>query len=192
MGSKNLIKGEGVMKTANFYVQLALRAIEERIKGGRTLTFEQYKEEIDNKDWIQEVESLRAGAFVSLYKDDELRGCIGTVEAMEEHIGEEIIKNALEAAFFDPRFVPVEKEELEQLSISVDILKEKELVESKEDLDPKKYGIVVEHEGKRGLLLPDLEGVDTPDKQLDIAAKKAGIMEGEKMKVYRFEVLRHK
>jgi len=180
------------MKTSNYYVELALRAIEERIKRGRTLTFAQYKEEIDNEEWIKEVESLQAGAFVSLYKGDELRGCIGTVEAMEEHIGEEIIKNALEAAFFDPRFVPVEKEELERLSISVDVLKEKELVESKADLDPKKYGVVVEHEGKRGLLLPDLVGVDTPDKQLDIAAKKAGIMEGEKMKVYRFEVLRYK
>lgn len=180
------------MKPSNLYAQLALRAIEEKIESGRTLKFEEYKEEVDNDKWLREVEKLQAGAFVSLYKEDELRGCIGTVEAMEEHIGEEIIKNALEAAFFDPRFVPVEKEELEQLSISVDVLKEKELVESIEDLDPQKYGVVVEHEGKRGLLLPDLEGVDTPDKQLDIAAKKAGIMEGEKMKVYRFEVIRYK
>lgn len=180
------------MKTSNNYVQLAFRAIEERIKCGRTLLFEQYKKDVENKEWIKEVESLQAGAFVSLYKEDQLRGCIGTVEPMEEHVGKEIIQNALEAAFFDPRFVPVEKEELDQISISVDVLKKKELVETIEDLDPKRYGVVVEHQGKRGLLLPDLEGVDTPDKQLDIAAKKAGIMEGEKMKVYRFEVLRYK
>lgn len=180
------------MKPSNLYAKLALRAIEERIESGRALKFEEYKEEIDDNKWIQEVEGLRAGAFVSLYKEGELRGCIGTVEPLEKHIGEEIIKNAMEAAFFDPRFLPVEKEELEQLTISVDILKQKEPVESIKELDPQKYGVVVEHEGRRGLLLPDLEGVDTPAKQLDIAAKKAGIMEGEKMSVYRFEVLRYK
>ncbi len=179
------------MQPSNLYAKLALRAIEEKINSGRTLIFDEYKEEIEDPEWIRKVEGLKAGAFVSLYKAAELRGCIGTVEPMENHVGEEIIKNAVEAAFFDPRFVPVEKDELEQLSISVDILKEKEPVETMEDLDPGKYGIVVEHEGKRGLLLPNLEGVDTPDKQLDIAAKKAGIMEGEKMKVYRFEVLRY-
>ncbi len=179
------------MKPSNLYAKLALRAIEEKINSGSTLLFDEYKKEVEDHEWIEEVEGLQAGAFVSIYKDNELRGCIGTVEPLEKNVGEEIIKNAVEAAFFDPRFVPIEKEELEQLSISVDILKEKEPVESIEDLDPEKYGIVVEHEGKRGLLLPDLEGVDTPDKQLDIAAKKAGIMEGEKMAVYRFEVLRY-
>ncbi len=180
------------MKPDSLYTKLALRAIEEKLTRGQTLKFEDFKREIDDEAWIREVENLQAGAFVSLYKNDELRGCIGTVEPLEKHVGIEIIKNALEAAFFDPRFVPLEKEELEQLTISVDILKKKEFVESIEDLDPEKYGVVVEHEGKRGLLLPDLEGVDTPEKQLDIAAKKAGIMEGEKMKVYRFEVLRYK
>lgn len=180
------------MEPSNFYVKLALRAIEEKIECGHTLKFEEYKEEIDDNKWIQEVEGLQAGAFVSLYKKGELRGCIGTVEPLENHIGEEIIKNAIEAAFFDPRFLPVEREELDKLAISVDVLRQKEAVESIEELDPQKYGVVVESEGRRGLLLPDLEGVNTPDEQLDIAMKKAGIIDGEKMKVYRFEVLRYK
>ena len=179
------------MKPSNHYKKLALRAIEVKLDSGRTIRFDEYKEEIHDQQWIREVEGLRAGVFVSLYKDHALRGCIGTIEGMEEHVGKEIIKNAMEAAFFDPRFIPLEKEELKDLSISVDILKEKELVDHIGDLDPLKYGIVVEHEGKRGLLLPNLEGVDTPEEQLDIAAKKAGIMEGEKMKVYRFEVIRY-
>ncbi len=179
------------MKPESQYAKLALRAVEEKIRTGEELEFEDYQQEVKDEAWVKEVRNLKAGAFVSLYKGEELRGCIGTLEALETHVGEEIIKNALEAAFFDPRFVPVEQQELEQLSISVDVLKEKEPVETVEDLDPHRYGVVVEHQGKRGVLLPDLEGVDTPDKQLDIAAKKAGIMEGEKMKVYRFEVLRY-
>ena len=179
------------MKPESQYAKLALRAVEEKIRTGEELEFEDYQQEVKDEEWVKEVRNLKAGAFVSLYKGEELRGCIGTLEALETHVGEEIIKNALEAAFFDPRFVPVEQQELEQLSISVDVLKEKEPVETVEDLDPHRYGVVVEHQGKRGVLLPDLEGVDTPDKQLDIAAKKAGIMEGEKMKVYRFEVLRY-
>ena len=179
------------MKPESLYAKLALRAIEEKIKTGNKLKFEDFKKEVEDETWSKDVENLQAGAFVSLYNKEELRGCIGTIEPLEVHVGEEIIRNALEAAFFDPRFVPVEKKELDQLSISVDVLKEQELVETIDDLDPRKYGVVVEHEGKRGLLLPELEGVDTPDKQLDIAAKKAGIMEGEKRKVYRFEVLRY-
>lgn len=179
------------MKENNPYVKLARRAIEEKIETGKQLEFQDYVEEIHDENWVQEVKETKAGAFVSLYKNQELRGCIGTLEPLEDHVGEEIIKNALEAAFFDPRFVPLEKEELQELSLSVDVLGEKEPVETLEDLDPGKYGVVVEHQGKRGVLLPDLEGVDTPEKQLDIAAKKAGIMEGEKMTVYRFEVFRY-
>jgi len=102
----------------------------------------------------------KAGVFVSLHKNDELRGCIGTIEPTEANIAQEIIRNAISAATGDPRFNQVTADELPELQYSVDILTEPEPVTSEKDLDPKKYGAIVETGWRRGLLLPDLEGVD--------------------------------
>jgi AmmeMemoRadiSam system protein B/AmmeMemoRadiSam system protein A len=134
----------------------------------------------------------KAGVFVSLHKDGELRGCIGTTGPTEPNIALEIVQNAVHAATRDPRFQPVSVNELPALEYSVDILTEPEPVKSEKDLDPKKYGAIVESGWRRGLLLPDLEGVDTVQKQLEICRMKAGIGPDEPVKLYRFEVKRYK
>ena len=133
----------------------------------------------------------RAGVFVSLKKDGRLRGCIGTIQAVQSSIAEEIIQNAVSACSRDPRFDPVMPEELEQLSISVDVLGDTERINSPKELDVKRYGVVVTNGYRRGLLLPNLEGVDTVDEQIAIARQKAGIGEKEEVELERFEVVRH-
>ena len=134
----------------------------------------------------------KAGVFVSIHKFGELRGCIGTFEPQRDNVAEEIIANAISSATRDPRFLPIATSELKDLSYSVDVLTKPELIESKDQLDPKKYGVIVESGLRRGLLLPDLEGVDTADYQIDICRQKAGIMPDEPIKLYRFEVRRYK
>jgi AmmeMemoRadiSam system protein A len=134
----------------------------------------------------------RAGVFVSIHKLGELRGCIGTFEPTQPNVAEEIITNAISSATRDPRFPPITPSELKDLSYSVDVLTRPEPIESKDQLDPKKYGVIVESGFKRGLLLPDLEGVDTVDYQIDICRQKAGIAPNEPVKLYRFEVRRYK
>ncbi|MFP4641315.1 MAG: AmmeMemoRadiSam system protein A [Chloroflexota bacterium] len=132
----------------------------------------------------------QAGVFVSIHEHGQLRGCIGTFLPTQSNVAEEIIHNAISSATRDYRFSPVTPEELPSLTYKVDVLTKPEPVESKEELDPKKYGILVEYRGKRGLLLPDLEGVDTVDKQIEIASAKAGILPDEPVNLYRFEVRR--
>ncbi len=134
---------------------------------------------------------VRAGVFVSIKKDGQLRGCIGTISPVAENIGMEIMRNAVSAASHDPRFEPVREEELEDLVYSVDVLCEPELVNSEKELDPKRYGVIVQTGSRRGLLLPDLEGIDTVPKQLEVARRKAGIAANESVKMARFEVVRH-
>jgi AmmeMemoRadiSam system protein A len=134
----------------------------------------------------------RAGVFVSLKKGGKLRGCIGTFEPTRPSVAEEIIANAISSATRDPRFLPVGPEELAQLEYSVDVLTEPEAVESEADLDAKKYGVIVESGWRKGLLLPDLEGVDTVEQQLEITRAKAGIDPDEPVNLYRFEVKRYR
>ena len=134
----------------------------------------------------------RAGVFVSIHKLGALRGCIGTIEPQRENLAQEIITNAVSTATRDPRFPPIAPGELKDLDYSVDVLTEPESVKDKSRLDPKKYGAIVESGFKRGLLLPDLEGVDTVDFQLDVCRQKAGIAPDESVKLYRFEVRRYK
>ncbi len=134
----------------------------------------------------------RAGVFVSLKKHGELRGCIGTFEPTQPNVALEIIHNAVSAATRDPRFPPVQAREISEISYSVDILTKPEAVSDTKDLDPKRYGVIVESGWRKGLLLPDLEGVDTVEYQLSIAKQKAGIGEEEPVKIYRFEVKRYK
>ena len=133
----------------------------------------------------------RAGVFVSLHKHGELRGCIGTIEPMRANVAEEIIANAISAATRDPRFPPVTADELPDLEISVDLLGEPEPIESWADLDPRVYGVIVQRGRRRGLLLPDLEGVDTPEDQVSIALRKAWISADEEYDIYRFRVTRY-
>jgi AmmeMemoRadiSam system protein A len=134
----------------------------------------------------------QAGVFVSLHKDGRLRGCIGTIQAARKNIAEEIVENGISAATKDPRFSPVLPDELDTLEISVDVLGEPEKIHSKEELDVKRYGVIVTKGFRRGLLLPNLDGVDTVDEQLAIALRKAGLPEREKnFEMQRFEVVRH-
>ena len=153
--------------------------------------FFQHRTYMSVPPWTPEVlKTTRAGCFVTLYKRGELRGCIGTIEPVAPNLAEEIIRNAVSSAFRDPRFPPLQPSELPEVSISVDVLSPLEEVKSLDQLDPKKYGVVVESGFRRGVLLPDLEGVDTVDMQLGIALRKAGIRPDERFKIYRFQVIR--
>ncbi len=139
-----------------------------------------------------EMLAQRAGVFVSLHKDGRLRGCIGTIAPTQDSVAAEILENAVSASTKDPRFPPVEARELETLEISVDVLSSPERIDSKEQLDVKRYGVIVTKGWKRGLLLPNLEGVDTVEEQVSIALRKAGLSEREKgYEMERFEVVRH-
>ncbi len=139
----------------------------------------------------EEMRKRRAGVFVSLKKDGRLRGCIGTIQAVQASLAEEIIYNAVSACSKDPRFEPVSQEELEHLTIHVDVLGDTERIDSPEELDVKRYGVIVTSGYRRGLLLPNLEGVDTVEEQIAIARQKAGIGGTEEVELERFEVVRH-
>lgn len=165
------------------YVRLARKTIEEYIRSGR---------KIETPEGLPgEMYNQKAGAFVSIKKEGRLRGCIGTVRAVQTSIAEEIIENAVSASSRDPRFPPIEPEELDRLDISVDVLGDMERIASPDELDVKRYGVVVTKGHKRGLLLPDLDGVDTVEEQIAIAKDKAGIGAGEEVELERFEVVRH-
>lgn len=139
----------------------------------------------------EELYQSRAGAFVSLKEDGRLRGCIGTIRAVRGSLAEEIMHNAVSACSEDSRFSPVEAWEVERLTISVDVLGETEKISSPEELDVTRYGVIVTRGGRRGLLLPNLEGVDTVEQQIAIAKQKAGIKDHESVELERFEVIRH-
>lgn len=139
------------------------------------------------------IRKQKAGCFVSLHtKNGKLRGCIGTILPTTDNLASEIKSNAL-AACLDPRFLPVSRDEINDLDIQVDVLSEPEPIASKKQLDPKKYGVIVRASGARtGLLLPDLEGIDEVEKQISVARQKAGIGTTEPVDLYRFRVARHK
>lgn len=172
----------GGERDRDIYVELARRAVEEYVRHGRRIT---------PPEELAEGLRRRAGAFVSIKKRGELRGCIGTFLPTQENLAEEIITNAISSATRDYRFPPVAPEELGELEYSVDILTPPEPAII-EELDPKRYGVLVESGGRRGLLLPDLEGVETVEEQVEIAKRKAGIAPDEPVQIYRFEVERHK
>lgn len=131
-----------------------------------------------------------SACFVSIKKDGELRGCIGTLEPAEADLGHEIIRNALSAASGDPRFPAVIADEFDHLRLSVDVLSVPEDVPGPDALDCSRYGVIVSCEYRRGVLLPDLEGVKTVENQLDIACQKAGISPSEEFAIQRFTVSR--
>ena len=140
----------------------------------------------------QEMLDKQAGAFVSLKKDGRLRGCIGTFLPTTANIANEILRNGIAACSQDPRFSPVMPAELNSLVYSVDILDKPEKIASPSELDPKIYGVIVSNGQRRGLLLPDLAGVDTVEEQISIARQKGGIGQNEPIHLQRFRVVRHK
>lgn len=163
-------------------VKIAKDAVELYIREGKVLDV--------LEDEVPSELLRRAGVFVSLKIGGMLRGCIGTYRPTEPNISRETVKNAIHAATCDPRFTPVRKEELDKIEYTVDVLTEPEPVYDKKGLDPKRYGVIVQSGPQRGLLLPDLEGVDTVEQQIAIAMQKAGIRPGSDIQIYRFEVKR--
>ncbi|MDN5347830.1 MAG: hypothetical protein PWP65_1394 [Clostridia bacterium] len=163
-------------------VSLARQSLEHYVKYGRIIA---------PPEPLPEELKIRAGAFVSLKKFGELRGCIGTVEPTRANVAEEIIYNAISAGLHDPRFLPVQEEELPYLNYSVDILEKPEPVKGMDELDPKTYGVIVRRGRRSGLLLPDLEGINTPEEQVAIACRKAGIDPSEPYTLERFRVRRY-
>jgi len=169
----------------NPYIKLARDTVESYVKTGKIPSLP--------KNLPSEILTERAGVFVSIYKDKELRGCIGTYLPTEHNIAEEIISNAIAAATRDYRFPPINPRELNQLSYSIYILEEPRQIKDLSELDPKKYGILVRSEtGKTGLLLPDLEGIDTVEKQLDAVCHKCGIrLSQEKVFICKFKAKKY-
>lgn len=165
------------------YVRLARETIEKYITR---------REKNTVPGWVPaEMTERKAGVFVSIHKEGRLRGCIGTIQPVRRSVAEEIICNAVSAATGDPRFDPVRPEELDRLEINVDVLSMPERIKSKDELDVKRYGVIVSSGSRRGLLLPDLDGIDTVDEQIDIARKKGGISLRDNITLERFEVIRH-
>jgi AmmeMemoRadiSam system protein A len=166
-------------------VDLAYQTVQAWVKEGRRIA---------PPSPLPEELGAKAGVFVSIHiKDGSLRGCIGTFAPTKPNIALEIIDNAISSASRDPRFSPITRAELADLDISVDILSEPEAIPGKEMLNPRKYGLILETgDGyRKGLLLPDLDGVDTVEEQIRIVRLKAGIGSSEPVKYYRFEVVRH-
>jgi len=171
------------MKKEDEYVALARYAVEYYVKNKKIPSVPE--------DLSDELKNKKAGVFVSLKKHGNLRGCIGTIAPLRDSVAEEIIYNAISSCSDDPRFNAVTIEELEDLEYSVDELFPPEKIDGKAELDPEKYGVIVSKGYRRGLLLPNLEGVDTVDYQVSIALQKAGIMPHEKYSLERFKVVRH-
>jgi AmmeMemoRadiSam system protein A len=169
------------------YVRLATLNIEHFVRSGKTL------KEIP-EDLRQALGVQRAAVFVSIHtRDHDLRGCIGTILPHEDSVIEEILQNSVAACSRDSRFSPVRAEELPDLDIRVDVLSEPVPVQNRSELDPRTFGVIVSTgDGRRGLLLPDLEGVDSVDQQISIACRKAWIDENrEKIRLEKFTVTRH-
>jgi AmmeMemoRadiSam system protein A len=167
-------------------VALAKEAIEQYIKTGKKI---KKPEDFLLPDGVPE----KAGVFVCLKVNGQLRGCIGTIEPSTDSTPQEAIRNAIASATEDPRFPPVGEHELDGLDYSLDVLYPPERIEDESELDPKKYGVIVSRGTRRGLLLPDLEGVDAAREQVRIAKLKAGISPTDKdVQLYRFRVERFK
>ena len=169
-------------ENSDVYVRLARAAVEEYVVHGKR---------VDLGEADEELLKSKAGTFVSIHENGLLRGCIGTISAAEDCIGEEIISNAISACSRDPRFDPIGVDELKWLDISVDVLGEAEDIDSMDLLDTKRYGVIVSQGRSRGLLLPDLEGVDSVKQQVEIAARKGGVDLDRPYQLQRFEVIRH-
>ncbi len=168
----------------NPYIKLARESLEYYLKHKKIMPLP--------KNLTSDFKNKKAGVFVSIHKHNQLRGCVGTTMPTTNCIANEIIQNAVSAGIRDPRFTQVRKKELAYLQYKVDILLPPEPIESIKELDIIKYGVIVRHNYKTGLLLPNLEGIDTVEEQVSIAKRKAGIRDNEIVKLERFEVIRYK
>ena len=175
------------------WVRLARFSLESYVRGGRRIDPERDLPDDLARAMPDELRSTRSGVFVSLKKNGNLRGCIGTILPARETLAEEICANAVSAGCRDPRFSPVEPDELDELVYDVDVLSAPERIDGPEQLDPAHFGVIVSaSRGRRGLLLPDLDGIDTVEEQIRIAARKGGIDPGEPgVTLERFTVTRH-
>ena len=162
-------------------VSLAIRSVQHHIEKGRPLPW---------PDPLPEAMETQAGTFVSIKKNSLLRGCIGTIQPKYANLAEEVIQNAIKAASEDPRFPPIEKKELDQLIITVDVLTAPEKIDDTSSLDTKLYGLIVRSKGRQGLLLPDLENIKSVDQQLKVCLKKGGVKESDPYELYRIKVKR--
>jgi len=183
----------------NIYIKLARDSIKYYFSNQKYLPV---PDDISN-----DLKKQKSGCFVSLHLKNQpkgknpafiktsagkLRGCIGTISATQKNLGLEIIKNAVSAATRDPRFEPLKKDELKDIKISIDVLEKPEPIDNIAKLNPKKYGIIIKHaDGRTGLLLPNIEGVDSVEKQIAIAKQKAGILSHESIFIFRFKVKRY-
>jgi AmmeMemoRadiSam system protein A/AmmeMemoRadiSam system protein B len=167
------------------HVKLARQTVETYVKLGQVSK--------SSEKLFPNLSTERTGVFVSIKKSGELRGCIGTIEATKPNIAQEIVANAISAATQDPRFEPITPDELPHLSYSVDVLQPTEPIDSPDQLDPKTYGVIVNLDNKHGLLLPNLEGIDTAEDQIAIAMQKANIppTARNQIKLQRFRVDRY-
>lgn len=175
------------------FVRLARETVERYVRTGEEPHWADMKAAAGELGALR-MERRKAGTFVSLHLEGELRGCMGTIVPVCAHVGEEILRNAVTACSQDPRFPAVEEAELPGLDIKVDVLSPFESISSPTELDPQHYGVIVEKSGRRGLLLPRLDGVDSVRQQLDIACRKAGFQwkdDDPGIKLYRFTVERH-
>ena len=168
-------------------IALAKKTVETYIKTEKIIKPEE--------NLIKEFSNKKAGVFITIEKNKDLRGCIGTYLPTRNNVIEEVIQNAISASTEDYRFGPIQKQELPFLSYTVSILEKPELIKDKKDLNPKEYGIIVktpDYPIKSALLLPDLEGVDTIEKQISITCQKGGINPlKEKITIYRFKVKKY-
>ena len=180
---------------SDIYVRLAASTINSYIREHRKLRIPEDLTALaeDGEEIPDQLLNSRAGAFVSIHKQGQLRGCIGTIGPTAPSLAQEIVNNAISASTRDPRFYPVTEEELPLLEINVDVLGQAEDIESSDQLDVHRYGVIVSApDGRRGLLLPDLEGVDTVEYQIAVAMQKGGISPHEEYRLQRFEVVRHR
>ena len=165
-------------------VELARRTIESYVR---------HRTRIEPPEELTAEMKRQAGAFVTIHCHGKLRGCIGTIQPTYDNLADEVIHNAISAATRDPRFSPVRPRELEGLDVKVDVLSTPEPVDGLEELDARRYGVIVQstRDWRRGLLLPDLEGVDTVEEQIRICRLKAGIGSDEPVELLRFQVDRY-
>ena len=180
-------------EASDIYVRLARLSLESYIRDRKMISIPEDLIKLAGGEKIpDQLLKSRAGAFVSIHKFGNLRGCIGTIFPCAPNVAQEIANNAISASTRDPRFDPITEEELPDLEINVDVLGEPEDIISADQLDVKRYGVIVSGKGgRRGLLLPDLDGVDTVEDQIAIAMQKGGIRPGDDFKLQRFEVVRH-
>ena len=165
------------------FVKLAIRSVEHFIETGKSLPC---------PDPLPDNLKQNAGTFVTIKKQDSLRGCIGTLAPKYKNLAEEIIRNAARSASEDPRFDPVEKIELPSLTFSVDVLTPPEKIDNLKDHDIKQFGLIVRGEGKKGVLLPDLDNIKSANQQLKVCLKKGGFTDSDTYELFRFEVKRFK